>query len=268
MTSTLEADGIRAGYGEHAVLHQVGLRLGAAQVTTLIGPNGSGKSTLLRVLGRLLAPGAGTVVLDGAEIASLPAREVARRIATLRQTAEVPAGVTVEELVELGRYPHRGLLGATAECADAVEWAIEVAGIARLRHRIVDTLSGGERQRAWIAMALAQRTRVLLLDEPTTHLDVRAQLDVLDLVRTLAHEHGITVGCVLHDLNLALAHSDHVVALRDGRVVTAGPPAAVMTADVVSAVFDVDVAVLADPHTGAPVCVPRLPASTIKEELP
>jgi ABC-type cobalamin/Fe3+-siderophores transport system ATPase subunit len=268
MPSTLHADGIRAGYGERTVLQGVGLRLAEAHVTTLIGPNGSGKSTLLRVLGRLMAPAAGAVVLDGGDIAAMSPRDVARRIATLRQTAEVPAGVTVEELVELGRYPHRGMLGSTAECRDAVEWAIDVAGLARLRHRTVDTLSGGERQRAWIAMALAQRTGVLLLDEPTTHLDVRAQLDVLDLVRTLAHEHGITVGCVLHDLNSALAHSDRVVALRDGRIVAAGPPAAVMTAEVVSAVFDVDVAVLTDPHTGAPICVPRLPASTTKEELP
>jgi iron complex transport system ATP-binding protein len=252
----LEATAVAAGYGEHAVLEDVHVLLPPGEITAFVGPNGSGKSTLLRVLARLLKPGEGTVVLDGVELNRLPAREIARRIATLRQSGETPPGVTVEELVALGRFPHRGPFGvASADDREIVEWAIEATRIEPLRKRTVDTLSGGERQRAWVAMALAQRTGVLLLDEPTTFLDIRAQVDVLSLVRELSVMHGITVGWVLHDLNSAVAYSDRVVALSKGRVVAQGSPVSVVSPDLVAEVFGVEVSVLPDPRSGLPFCI-------------
>jgi ABC-type cobalamin/Fe3+-siderophores transport system ATPase subunit len=252
----LEATGIAAGYGEHAVLSDVSMLLPAGKITALVGPNGSGKSTLLRVIARLMKQRDGVVLLDGVDLADLSGREVALKIASLRQSGETPPGVTVEELVALGRFPHRGPFGTSrAEDGEVVEWAIDATNLQPLRKRMVETLSGGERQRAWIAMALAQRTGVLLLDEPTTFLDIRAQVDVLGLVRDLSVTHGITVGWVLHDLNVAVAYSDQVVALSKGRIVAQGPPAEVVDPQLVAEVFGVEVSVLADPRTGLPFCI-------------
>lgn len=252
----LRATSVAAAYDGTPVLEDVSLILPAGKVTALVGPNGSGKSTLLRVLARLLPATQGEIVLDGVDIASLRPRELARRIATLRQTSDVPVDVTVEELVALGRFPHHGVFGGrTAADRRAVEWAIEATHLQELRRRPVDTLSGGERQRAWIAMALAQQTGVLLLDEPTTFLDLRGQAEILAHVCELSAAHGITVGWVLHDLNVAVSHSDHLVALSGGRVVAAGPPTELVTSELVAAVFGVDVSILTDTRSGRPFCV-------------
>jgi ABC-type cobalamin/Fe3+-siderophores transport system ATPase subunit len=268
----VEAAAIAAGYGDRSVLVDVGVGMPAGCITAFVGPNGSGKTTLLRVLARLLRPDEGHVVLDGVDIAQLSARDVALRIATLRQSGETPPGVTVEELVALGRFPHRGPFGISrSEDREIVEWAIDATHLQPLRRRMVDTLSGGERQRAWIAMALAQRTGVLLLDEPTTFLDIRAQVDVLTLVRELSQQHAITVGWVLHDLNIAVAYSDQVVALSDGRIVAQGPPTAVVSPSLVARVFGVEVSVVTDPRSGLPVCITHgavnPSVSTFKEEV-
>lgn len=253
----LQARDVRVALGGKTVVHDVALELARGQVTALVGPNGSGKSTLLRALARVLRPAAGAVLLDGRCIHRAPAGEVARRLAYLPQDAAVPAGMSVRALVELGRRPHLGRLGfLRGDDRDAVAWAMAATGMDPLAERRVDTLSGGERQRAWLALALAQRTSLLLLDEPTTYLDVRHQLEVLELVRRLNAEHGLTVCWVLHDLNAAAAFSDAMVWLRDGRIVAAGPAHDLMTAELVRRVFDVDAAVLADPRTGRPVCLP------------
>jgi ferric hydroxamate transport system ATP-binding protein len=253
----LRAEGLDVALGGRTIIRDACLELAAGAVTALVGPNGSGKSTLLRALARVVAPSAGTVLLDGRDIASVPTAEVARRLAYLPQDAVAPAGMTVRALVELGRRPHLGRLGfMRADDRDAVDWAIAATDLEALAARRVDTLSGGERQRAWLALALAQRTSLLLLDEPTTYLDIRHQLDVLALVRRLNADHGLTVCWVLHDLNAAAAYSDAMVWLRDGRVIAAGRAEALVTPDLMRRTFDVDAAVVPDPRTGRPVCLP------------
>jgi ABC-type cobalamin/Fe3+-siderophores transport system ATPase subunit len=255
--AALGAQNLRIAYGETIVVPGLSVALRRGQVTALVGPNGSGKSTVLRALARLLRPSAGVVYLDGREIARLSTREVARRLAVLPQSPDVPQGATVWDLIAFGRYPHQGLLAPLSD-ADraAMRWALELTGLSAMSDRMVDTLSGGERQRAWIALALAQQTEVLLLDEPTTFLDIRYQLDVLSLVRRLNRQHGITVGWALHDLNHAAAYSDHVAMLRAGAIVAEGPPEQVLRPQTIRDVFQVDVVMLRHPQTGAPICLP------------
>jgi ABC-type cobalamin/Fe3+-siderophores transport system ATPase subunit len=253
----LRAHGLSVVLDRSAVLHEVELGLAEGEITALVGPNGSGKSTLLRALGRVLRPTTGAVLLDGQELHTQASREVARRLALLPQDAVAPDGVSVRQLVELGRQPHIARLGFLRRADhEAVTWALEVAGVAELADRIVDTLSGGERQRAWLALVLAQRTSLLLLDEPTTYLDVRHQLDVLTLVRRLNREHGLTVCWVLHDLNAAAAFSDRMVWLREGRVVARGTPGELLTPELVRRTFDVEATVVPEPRTGRPVYLP------------
>jgi iron complex transport system ATP-binding protein len=255
--SGLRAERLVAGYGDAAVLDGVDLALPAGRVTAIVGPNGCGKSTLLRTLARLLRPRAGAVLLDGRDVHGQPTRDVARRLGLLPQGPSAPDGLTVAELVARGRFPHRGWLGRwSAEDAAHVERALARTGMGLLRDRPVDELSGGQRQRAWIAMALAQDTPTLLLDEPTTFLDLAHRLEVLELLGALNRAEGRTVVMVLHELADAARHADHVVAMRDGAVVAAGPPAEVVTADVVEAVFGVSCRVLTDPGTGTPIVVP------------
>jgi ABC-type cobalamin/Fe3+-siderophores transport system ATPase subunit len=259
---TLEARGVSAGY-DQLVVEDVSLRLPPGAVTAVCGPNGSGKSTLLRVLAQLHPRAAGSVLLDGQEVARQAPRQRARDLSFLPQTPLVPTGVTVREVVEQGRFPHRRLLGGPrADDRAAVAWALHATRLDELADRDVGHVSGGERQRAWIAMALAQQSRVLLLDEPTTFLDIRYQMEVLDLLRRLADDHGITVVAVLHDLNQAAAFADHVVLMRHGRVVAAGTPAEVVTAAHIETVFGVQVGLVDDPATGRPTCLLRRPAGT------
>jgi iron complex transport system ATP-binding protein len=254
----LRADAVSLGYDARTVVDGVTLDVPTGQVTVVVGPNGCGKSTLLRGLGRLLTPRGGSVLLDGEEIGSLPTREVARRLGLLPQQPIVPEGVSVLELVERGRHPHHGLFRTWGRAdEEAVASALVRTDLVHLAAVPVDSLSGGQRQRVWLAMVLAQATPVLLLDEPTSFLDIAHQLDVLDLVRSLCDDSDTTVVMVLHDLAMAARYADHLVAMRDGRIVAEGSPAEVVTPEVIAEVFGVTASVLIDPESGTPVVIPR-----------
>ncbi len=234
------------------------LELPGNAVTAIVGPNACGKSTLLRGLVRLLDPAAGSVTLDGSDIHRMPARTLAKRMGLLPQQPVTPEAVTVEALVRLGRFPHQRMLTPWSRADQAaVEDALTRTGMDGLRDQHVDRLSGGQRQRAWIALALAQDTDLLLLDEPTTFLDLRHQLDVLDLVSDLHAQAGRTVVMVLHDLGQAARYADHLVVLKDGRLAAAGAPGDILTAELVESVFQVACQVVPDPETGTPLVVPR-----------
>lgn len=255
-TSALLADMLTISYGETPIVSDLSLALQTGQITAFVGPNGSGKSTILRTLARLLNPRGGAVYLDGTDIASTPTRQIAQKLAILPQEPDAPAGLTVWDLIGYGRYPYQGFLGSfSREDYEAMEWALEATNLIHFRDRAVDSLSGGERQRAWIAMALAQQTNVLLLDEPTTFLDIRYQIDILSLVRELNATQQLTVGWVLHDLNQAAAYSDYMVMLQDGQIVYEGDPGQIMTAQSIRDVFNVDVSVIPDPISGCPTCL-------------
>jgi iron complex transport system ATP-binding protein len=254
---TLHASGLSAGYPDRCVIEHLDITIAPGCVTVLIGANASGKSTLLGTLARLLSPLAGTVHLDGIDIRSIPRRALARTLGILPQQPIAPDGLTVAELVARGRYPHRGLLGRwSADDARAVDAALTDTGMTELADRPVGELSGGQRQRAWIAMALAQEPRILLLDEPTTFLDLSHQLDVLDLVRRLNRERGTTVVVVLHELNLAARYADELVVMADGRVVAHGTPTEVLTPAVLASAFGLDALVIPDPLTHSPLVIP------------
>jgi len=253
----LVARNLTLGYGDRTVIEHLGLDVVDRGITAVIGPNGCGKSTLLRALGRLLRPQGGEVLLDGRRIDRLPTRDVARALGMLPQSPTAPEGLTVADLVTRGRHPHQSWFRQwsrddEAVVAEAMAWT----GISDLADRPVDTLSGGQRQRAWIAMALAQGTDLLLLDEPTTHLDLAHAVDVLDLVDRLHAERGRTVVMVLHDLSLAARYADSLVAMRDGRIVAQGAPRDVITPDLLADVFGLHAAVLPDPVSDGVLVVP------------
>jgi iron complex transport system ATP-binding protein len=258
---TLRGESLSVRYHERRpfVLEGQSIALTPGRVTALVGPNGSGKSTLLKTLARQLRPEAGRVLLDGRDVAALPARELARNLGILFQENVAPAGLTVEALAYHGRHPHRGLFRDLEEADHAaVERALSLTGVAPLRDRAVDRLSGGQRQLAWLAMALAQEPRVLLLDEPTTFLDLRHQLEVMHVVAELRDRLGLTVAMVVHDVNHAARFADEVFALSEGRVVAHGPPAEVLDAALLRDVFGVEAALVALPD-GTRVCVPMRP---------
>ena len=253
----LEADRLTLAYAERPVVRDLDLRVPTGQVTVVVGANACGKSTLLRGLARLLRPASGAVLLDGQEVHRMSTRQVARTLGLLPQDPTAPEGVTVADLVGRGRHPHHGLLGRWgAEDERAVTEALVLTDTLALADRVVDELSGGQRQRVWIAMALAQGTDLLLLDEPTTFLDLAHQVEMLDLLADLNARRGTTIVMVLHDLNLAARYADHLVAMRAGRVVAEGTPADVVTEDVVRDVFGLDNRVVDDPVTGTPLVVP------------
>ncbi|WP_280355093.1 ABC transporter ATP-binding protein [Nocardia otitidiscaviarum] len=253
----LRADRVRLGYGGRVISDGLSVDIPDGTFTVIIGPNACGKSTLLRALARLLKPEDGAVLLDGKAIASYPAKEVARRIGLLPQTSTAPDGIRVADLVARGRYPHQSLLRQWSQAdAETVAAAMAATGVTELSARPVDELSGGQRQRVWIAMVLAQDTPVILLDEPTTYLDIAHQIHLLDLCRALNRESGRTVVAVLHDLNHAFRYADHLIAMRDGRVVAAGPPGEIVTAELVREVFSLGCRIIDDPETGAPLVVP------------
>lgn len=254
--SPLGAVGVTAGYGRAPVLADLTVHVPAGSFTAVVGPNACGKSTLLRTLARLLRPTAGEVVLDGRDIASYRSREVARRLGLLPQTAVAPDGMTVTDLVTRGRHPHQGPLRRwSTEDEAAVARAMEATGVTDLGDRLVDELSGGQRQRVWVAMALAQETSLLLLDEPTTFLDIAHQIDLMELFTDL-HEAGSTIVAVLHDLDQASRYATHLVALRDGAVMAQGDPREIVTAELVEEVFGLRCVVTPDPVTGAPSVTP------------
>ncbi|WP_207125241.1 ABC transporter ATP-binding protein [Actinocatenispora comari] len=253
----LHADGVRLGYDDAVVADDLSVAIPDGEFTVIIGPNACGKSTLLRALARLLKPRTGGVYLDGKLIERYPAKQVARRLGLLPQTSVAPDGITVADLVARGRHPHQKLLrqwSSTDEAAVAA--AMAATGVTELSARRVDTLSGGQRQRVWVAMVLAQQTELLLLDEPTTYLDLTHQLEILELCRDLHREHGRTLVAVLHDINHACRYATHLVAMRDGRIVAAGRPEAIVTAELIEEVFGLRSLVVPDPVCGAPMAVP------------
>ncbi len=244
-------------YDGASIIMNLDLAIPAGKITTLVGPNGCGKSTLLRGLARLLKPRTGTVYLDGADIFKLSTKAVAKRLGILPQGPVAPEGLTVRDLVAQGRYPYQNWLQQwSKEDERLVEQALATTGMKPLADRALDTLSGGQRQRAWIAMALAQDTEILLLDEPTTFLDLAHQVEVLDLLYELNQTEGRTIVMVLHDLNQACRYADYLVAVREGQVWAEGVPAQVMTEAMVREVFGLECRIVTDPVAGTPMCVP------------
>ncbi|MGW6583469.1 ABC transporter ATP-binding protein [Streptomyces globisporus] len=254
--SRLAARGVTVGYGDRTVIDQLDVAIPSGVITTIIGPNGCGKSTLLRTLTRLLKPAGGTVVLDGEDIATLRTKDVAKKLGLLPQAPVAPEGLTVADLVARGRHPHQSWLRQwSSDDADVVRRALAMTGVADLADRTVDSLSGGQRQRVWISMTLAQGTDLLLLDEPTTYLDLAHAIDVLDLVDDL-HESGCTVVMVLHDLNLATRYSDNLVVMRGGAVLSQGHPRDVITPELLHEAFGLRAKVIDDPVGDRPLIVP------------
>ncbi|MFV0352549.1 MAG: ABC transporter ATP-binding protein [Oscillospiraceae bacterium] len=243
-------------YDETLIVEKLDLDIPQGKITSIIGPNGCGKSTVLKAIGRILRPKSGVVYLSGADIKKLSTKEIAKKMAILPQTPTAPSGLTVSELVDYGRFPHqRGFGKLTPQDKEIVKWALGATKLQEFENREVDTLSGGQRQRVWIAMALAQQTDLILLDEPTTYLDLAHQLEVLELLHDLNRNQGCTIAMVLHDLNLAARFSDYMVAIRDGEIIRHGTPVQVMTSDVLKKAFIIDAEIVNEPRTGRPVCI-------------
>lgn len=254
----LRAESLHAGYGAHRVLDGVDLEVLGGQLTVILGPNACGKSTLLKSLARVLAPDDGRVLLDGDPLDRLPTKQIARTLSMLPQSPAAPQGMTVADVVARGRYPHQSLLRSwSAEDERVSVESMRAANVLQLRERPIEALSGGQRQRVWIAMTLAQQTPLVLLDEPTTYLDITHQVEVLDLTRRL-HRSGRTVVVVLHDLNLAFRYATHVVLMRDGGILAQGDPRQLVTAELIEQVFGLRCRVIEDPVSGTPLVIPEL----------
>lgn len=259
MTSRLEAQGVTLGYDRHIVSTDLHIAIPDGSFTAIIGPNACGKSTLLRAYARVLKPLAGSMVLDGADMATYPAKEVAKRLGLLPQSAIAPDGIRVADLVARGRFPYQGIIRQwTSDDSTAVKAALEATQITDLSGRLVDELSGGQRQRVWIAMLLAQQTNILLLDEPTTFLDISHQFELLELLRRF-HRNGHTIITVLHDLNQAARYANHLIVMKEGQVVAEGDPSSIITADLVEDVFHLPCIVMPDPVTASPAVFPLPP---------
>ncbi|TRA99087.1 MULTISPECIES: ABC transporter ATP-binding protein [Rhizobium/Agrobacterium group] len=254
---SLSVNGLSAGYGETLIIEGLDLVVPRGRITVIVGANACGKSTLLRSMSRLITPRAGQVVLDGKSIHRLPSKELAQRMGLLPQSPIAPEGIVVADLVSRGRHPHHGLFARWSRQDDeAVAAALVATDTVDLAERPVDELSGGQRQRVWIAMALAQQTDILLLDEPTTFLDISHQVEVLDLLTDLNHTRETTIVMVLHDLNLAARYADHLVAMRDGKLHVCGTPEEVLTEENVRHVFGIESRVIEDPTSGKPMMLP------------
>ncbi|GAA3583908.1 ABC transporter ATP-binding protein [Amycolatopsis ultiminotia] len=254
----LHAEELTLAYDGRTVAEQLGVVIPDKSFTVIVGPNACGKTTLLRALSRMLKPRKGSVYLDGEVISSYGAKEVARRLGLLPQSSVAPDGITVADLVARGRYPHQKLLRQwSRDDAAVVAESMRATGVEDLAERLVDELSGGQRQRVWMAMALAQQTDLLLLDEPTTYLDIAHQMDILDLCAKLHADQGRTLVAVLHDLNHAARYASHMIAMRDGEVLATGTPAEVVTAENVERIFELPCRVMDCPETGTPLVIPR-----------
>ena len=257
--SRLRGDGLTLAYDERVVTTDLDVEIPDQGFTVVVGPNACGKSTLLKALARMIRPAAGAVYLDHQVISSYPTKEVARRLGLLPQTALAPGGITVSDLVARGRYPHQTLLRQWSRADEAATLAaMELTDTLSLSGRLVDELSGGQRQRVWLAMVLAQDVPLLLLDEPTTFLDLAHQVEVLELCAELHEERGYTIVAVLHDLNQACRYASHLIAMKDGAVVARGRPGDVVTEELVEEVFGLRCRVVPDPESGTPMVVPRL----------
>lgn len=255
--SRLRGENLTLGYGKNIIARDLTVAIPDGHFTAIIGPNGCGKSTLLRTLSRLMTPVEGSVFLDGEQIQRFPSKEVARRIGLLAQNATTPGDITVLELVSRGRYPHQPLFTRwRKEDEEAVNRAMRATGITDLALQSVDTLSGGQRQRAWIAMVLAQETSIMLLDEPTTWLDISHQIDLLELLSELNRTQGYTLAAVLHDLNQACRYATHLIALRDGEIVAQGAPKEIVTPELIARIYGMRCMIIDDPVAGTPLVVP------------
>ena len=255
---SLSAKDLTIGYDKKVISEHLDLEVPAGRFTAIIGPNACGKSTLLRALSRLLKPQAGEVLLDGKDINSRPAKEVARRLGLLPQSSIAPDGIAVADLVARGRFPHQKLIRQWSAADEAaVVTAMAATGVTDLSGELVDTLSGGQRQRVWVAMVLAQQTPIVLLDEPTTFLDIAHQIEILELCVRLNREQSTTMVAVLHDLNQASRYADHLVVMKAGRIVEQGDPRAVITAELIEEVFGLGCRIIDDPETGTPLVIPR-----------
>jgi iron complex transport system ATP-binding protein len=253
---SLSTEKLNIGYGEKTIVEDLDLHIEEGKITTIIGANGCGKSTTLKALARIHAAKSGNIYLDGKLIHKIPTKEIAKKMAILPQGPEAPNGLTVFELISYGRSPHQKGFGRLSDKdRKVIHWSLEVTGLASLAQKSVDALSGGQRQRAWIAMAIAQQTDLLLLDEPTTYLDMAHQLEVLQLLEKLNKEEKRTIVMVIHDLNHAARFSHQMVALQEGKIVKEGTPFEVMTHDVLREVFQIDAEVVQDPRTNKPVCI-------------
>ncbi|MBO2536345.1 ABC transporter ATP-binding protein [Rummeliibacillus suwonensis] len=252
----LHTDDLSVGYGEKLILQNLNIEIPDQKITTIIGSNGCGKSTLLKTMTRIISQQSGTTVLDGADIAKQKTKDLARKMAILPQTPESINGLTVGELVSYGRFPYqKGLGKLTKKDYEVIDWALEVTGTTDYKYRPVDALSGGQRQRVWIAMALAQETEIIFLDEPTTYLDMAHQLEVLTLLQKLNREQHRTIIMVLHDLNQAARFADYLIALKDGQIIKAGNCEDVIRPDVLKTVFNIDAYIDKDPRTHKPMCM-------------
>lgn len=258
MSHRLHASHLKLGYDNKIIADDLSVAIPDGAFTVIVGPNACGKSTLLRALCRLLKPSAGEVMLDGKNISSFATKALARELGLLPQTSIAPDSITVADLVSRGRYPHQSLLKQWTQAdKQAVEAAMAATNVSQLADRSVDELSGGQRQRVWVAMALAQQTPLLLLDEPTTYLDIAHQIELLDLFRQLNRERGQTLIAVLHDLNHACRYADHIIAMRDGKIVAEGNPAEIITAELVERVFGMPCMIIDDPLSHTPLVIPR-----------
>lgn len=253
----LQTQQLYIGYGDTLIVKNLNLRIPTGKITALVGANGSGKSTILKTMARIMKPKAGAVLLDGKAIHSQSTKEVAKQLAILPQNPTAPEGLTVFELVGYGRFSHqKGFGSLTGEDREIIRWAIQVTGLEPFADQPVDQLSGGQRQRAWIAMALAQQTDILFLDEPTTYLDMAHQLEILQLLQYLNEAEKRTIVMVVHDLNHATRYAHHMVAIKAGTVVSEGSPQEVVTQDMLREVFGIEADILTDPRTGVPLCIP------------
>lgn len=253
--SIIRVENLETCYEKNTVFRDLNFEVKEGEVTTIIGPNGCGKSTLLKTIGRILKPKNGTVFFRGQNLSSIPTRKIAQHIALLPQNPIAPSELKVEELVSYGRYPHRKNLNRLSpKDKEVIEWALEVTNVASFRDREIGSLSGGQRQKVWLAMAFAQDTEVLLLDEPTTFLDMAHQLEVLQIVEKMNMERKQTIVMVLHDINHAARFSHRIVAMKSGQIIAAGHPHEIITRDVLNQVFHIDARIMLDPENGAPVC--------------
>ena len=254
--NSLSTNNLTIAYNKKIIINNLEIVIPERKITSIIGPNGCGKSTLLKAIGRILKPERGSVYLDGIDIYTLNTKEVAKKMSILPQSPKAPSGITVGELVSYGRFPHQhGLKKLTVEDKKIIQWAMDITKLSEYEVTLVDNLSGGQRQRVWISMALAQQTDIILLDEPTTYLDLAYQLEILELLYRLNKEQGCTIAMVLHDLNLASRFSDYIIAMRSGKIIEYGTPDEVICEDVLKKTFNINADIIKDSTSKKPICI-------------